>query len=109
MKIKYAFFWVCSTCNEPSDTFNVCKELGFNPGTDGHMFNNPKQAKKVWDKMIHYLRLRSEDKRINELQANIKLFGLILEEVQERDYERERRSRIDSISIRNLVFNFNSN
>lgn len=46
--IFYGYFWICGTCNKPTNSFNICNYLGYNPGTDGHFFNTEEEAINTW-------------------------------------------------------------
>ena len=51
----YILMTHCGHCNKPVSQFNICNELGHNPGVDGHLFRTIKEAKKamsLYDKKI---------------------------------------------------------
>lgn len=48
---KYVFMEVCE-CGEPTRTFDICSYLGYNPGTDGHMFDQVAVATVVWNSFL---------------------------------------------------------
>lgn len=44
MKVKYGLFWLSNDFDEPAVQFNVCEELGHNPGVDGHLYKSEAAA-----------------------------------------------------------------
>jgi hypothetical protein len=56
LKLFFEFFSTCGDCNEPTDTFDMCNYLGFNPGVDGHFFDSEEQANETWHRFINRVR-----------------------------------------------------
>ena len=88
--IKFAFFWVCGECDEPTSTFEICTYLGYNPGVDGHLFKDEATAREAWDLFEKALRKENFfgdadademrkiypdiEEHINHLRNNVSLF-----------------------------------
>lgn len=55
---RWGLFRRCGECNEPVEVVDVCKELGYNPGVDGHFFRSEREAYlalgKLMDRSNHY-------------------------------------------------------
>lgn len=44
MTTRYAWFFVCSECGEPTNQFDMIQYIGYNYGTDGHLFKTREEA-----------------------------------------------------------------
>ena len=44
--IKYGVFWICADCGEPVGTLEMCEEVGYNFGIDGHFKSDREAAEK---------------------------------------------------------------
>ncbi len=46
--VRYGLVHQCGHCGSP-DTFDICQQLGYNPGVDGHLKETREAAQSDWD------------------------------------------------------------
>lgn len=70
---RWALFRRCGECNEPTRIVEVCEELGYNPGVDGHLFRSEKEAYRVLELLIENSRKNQFYDDVDVLEVDITL------------------------------------
>ena len=75
--IKYGVFWICADCGEPVGTLEMCEEVGYNFGIDGHFKSDREAAEKEFALFLSEIAKDNNRKKKQDFyRANCKVFEI---------------------------------